>query len=1014
MKNLKKTTAIILLAIIFAAHGNAFTETIDYVSSTLWTNANEVKVAGEYAYCDFDNGLMILDISEPSNPIPVSQMLLGGNERKISLSGNYLYVANDTFGVQVIDISDPENPQLIEIYETEKKAVGIEIFYGNVFVTTAWIDDVTGDNYCEVLIYEISSLGSLEQIGQFSAFFSLPITDVFVNDNHIFTTYGGSRLIQGYNILFGGLAVFEKDDISNPQMIADYQIHELGFNAVFANDDYAFVSNSGRGLQIFNIQYLSSIFLESETPTQGTAWDISLIDNYAFIADGAFGVQVFDVTDTQSPVLVSNYQNGHYVIKFDIINDLLYTPCYTGIQIIDISDPANVLPAGSYNTPTIVEHVFVSGNTTAVSMENSGLQLINIEDPYNPLLLGQTDVLDRVHATFIDGEFAYVADFVTGFQVFNIADPNFPVHIGSLVLTGETHDLYISSNYAYLASGLSGLRILDISDPEFPELIGNINFQGYAKGVFVSGDYAYVTADVYGLKIIDVSDPSNPIVVSTLNTPDKARQVFVAGDYAYIADGYHGDLLIIDVSNPINPNLVGSFDMQGNSIHDVYVSGEYAYVAAGDIWVINISNPENPYFIDKYTTPSYARNVFVDENNIYVADNSSLMILNLNPGGNLTQSIELKEGYQFVSSKIEVENPDMLVVLENILNQDLDFVRSSSGEILRKIGPNWVNGIGDWITTEGYLFKMFGDETLEITGEELNPITPIDLLTGFQFVSYLPPEVIDAIVAFDDILTDNLDYIRNTNGEVLRKIGPVWVNGIGDAEPGQGYLIKMFADDELIYNIPSMEAKSSVQKKLIKHFVFEGGNAADPVYTMYISGLNIGDEVAAYEGEVMVGSTVIRSENTLDNSLPVFSTLTSQKGYINGNSVKLKVWDKQLQKVVSSTSEFIDEYEGALIERTYPVEDGEFSVINITKLDFNIGVEYNVSIFPNPASHVLNVVANSNIKRIRIINFIGHVVFDNIINDSNITINTSSYESGIYIISVETNNGISIEKIAVR
>jgi len=166
---------------------------------------------------------------------------------------------------------------------------------------------------------------------------------------------------------------------------------------------------------------------------------------------------------------------------------------------------------------------------------------------------------------------------------------------------------------------------------------------------------------------------------------------------------------------------------------------------------------------------------------------------------------------------------------------------------------------------------------------------------------------------------------------------------------------------------------------------------------------------------VMVGSTVIVSENTLENALPIFSTLTSQKGYVDGNNIILNVWDDQLQSQVSSTYTFANEYEEAYLESNYPSEDGEFSVINITKgSSDNIDVETNVSIYPNPASDVLNVVANTNIKRVRIINFIGQIMFDNSVNNSSININTSAYQSGVYIISVETSNGVITEKITIK
>ena len=485
----------------------------------------------------------------------------------------------------------------------------------------------------------------------------------------------------------------------------------------------------------------------------------------------------------------------------------------------------------------------------------------------------------------------------------------------------------------------------------------------------------------------------------------------------------------------INPQSDGSSDLGiilGQT--GTFTEGMSFNYSGANSWIDHIAAIAPADLIFKNQSPSYGCGVAYDEGSYNTIgcsyefgglDDSDatkddlmeqyLIFFGIAPGGDVTQNIELMEGYQFISSRIEVENPDMLVVLQNILNENLDFVRNSNGTILRKIGPNWVNGIGDWITTEGYLFKMFGGEILEITGEELNPITPIDLFTGYQFVSYLPLEAIDALVAFEGILTDDLDYIRNSNGEMLRKIGPNWVNGLGDLAPGEGYLVKMFADDELVYNIPVDAAKSSVQKKVIKHFTFEGGNAADPVYTIYISGLNIGDEVAAYDGNIMVGSTVIRSENTLENSLPIFSTLTSQKGYVNGNDIALKVWDNQSQSQVSSTYALVDDYEEAYTENTYPAEDGEFSVINMTKASSNnFEIDANVSIYPNPASDVLNVIANTNISRVRIINFIGQTMFDNNVNNSSININTSTYQSGVYIISVETSNGVSTEKITIK
>ena len=116
----------------------------------------------------------------------------------------------------------------------------------------------------------------------------------------------------------------------------------------------------------------------------------------------------------------------------------------------------------------------------------------------------------------------------------------------------------------------------------------------------------------------------------------------------------------------------------------------------------------------------------------------------------MTQSYSLQLGYQFISSRVTPENQNMLNVCNEILD-NLDFIRNSAGYNLRKIGPMWVNGIGDWITTEAYLFRMNEIDEFEIEGIEIDPQTPISLISGYQFISYLPDNPIDAQEALNDV-----------------------------------------------------------------------------------------------------------------------------------------------------------------------------------------------------------------------------------------------------------------------
>ncbi|MBI9038762.1 MAG: PKD domain-containing protein, partial [Bacteroidales bacterium] len=136
------------------------------------------------------------------------------------------------------------------------------------------------------------------------------------------------------------------------------------------------------------------------------------------------------------------------------------------------------------------------------------------------------------------------------------------------------------------------------------------------------------------------------------------------------------------------------------------------------------SNEESPSWT--YTEPgTYSVSLKItagspDSTNTFVKENYITVL-----SGN-SQEIDLNSGYQFISSNRSPENPDMLEVLGNNLNDNLGFVRNSQGQMLQNIGGNWVNGIGDWINTEGYLFKMNEADVLIIDGIVVNPQTPIE------------------------------------------------------------------------------------------------------------------------------------------------------------------------------------------------------------------------------------------------------------------------------------------------
>ncbi len=119
---------------------NVSNPTTPFGVSSLYVNGNvvDLRVEGNYAYLAVDyplHGLVIVDISNIDNPVAVSVLENICFENGIEISGNYIYLTG-ACGFIIIDVSDPTNPIIvggIGQYETQGCSEGTDIdIRGNV------------------------------------------------------------------------------------------------------------------------------------------------------------------------------------------------------------------------------------------------------------------------------------------------------------------------------------------------------------------------------------------------------------------------------------------------------------------------------------------------------------------------------------------------------------------------------------------------------------------------------------------------------------------------------------------------------------------------------------------------------------------------------------------------------------------------------------------------------------------------------------------------------------------
>ncbi len=260
------------------------------------------------------------------------------------------------------------------------------------------------------------------------------------------------------------------------------------------------------------------------------------------------------------------------------------------------------------------------------------LVVLDVSDPASPVVIGRSSVQsDSIRDLFISGNYAYLALGSGGMRILDISNPANVRDVGLFI--GSVYFLTVADNFAYVCLG-NQLVIVDVHEPDNPIQVGSFQIDVYQFiSVVITAPYAYVGYSYWdgtddGMLVIDVSDPANPSEVAHINIFRSAINIFIAGNYAYVADG---GLTIFDITDPTVPVEISTFDTPG-SAQDVYVAGKYAYIAdnTSGLCIVDIGHPNLPQMVGSLDTPGVANSIQVAGNYAYIADyNAGLRVIDV-------------------------------------------------------------------------------------------------------------------------------------------------------------------------------------------------------------------------------------------------------------------------------------------------------------------------------------------------------------------------------------------------
>lgn len=312
-------------------------------------------------------------------------------------------------------------------------------------------------------------------------------------------------------------------------------------------------------------------------------------------------VQVVDYADPQAPEVKSTLVGlddyfGDLLIDQDIF--YLYVS-YEGLCIFDISDPRWIIQLGFLSGTSALGFHLDSG---ILYMAGYGLEIVDVTDPYAPTLMSQSgtpwpqDVVVSGGVAFLTDDDDKTLHFI------DVSDPYNPLVLGDLPANGYTYYMDITGNTICIADLVNGLLTVDVTIPQAPVLLSETSTGDYPMSIDVEGGLAVVPGNLAKLHTVDVSDPYEPFVLGTFtpipdttphNTPNQLG-VNLGGATAVTSYRYWG-ILTYDVSAPGLPDNVGSLGFgSGGEAFPVARVGDLVYTGGKDIVVVDISDPLNP------------------------------------------------------------------------------------------------------------------------------------------------------------------------------------------------------------------------------------------------------------------------------------------------------------------------------------------------------------------------------------------------------------------------------------
>ena len=270
---------------------------------------------------------------------------------------------------------------------------------------------------------------------------------------------------------------------------------------------------------------------------------------------------------------------------------------------IDLSDPDDPVQLDELELTGVPTDIARHGDVAAVtwyheSTNRGAVELIDLTDPADVTSLAEVVVYGAPEELVWTPPYVVVGIRGTGagigdhFLLEDVSDPANPVFMRTNLLPYATATLALDGTLLYSAGDDGSLRYLEWFDAEDPLALDLVDSYGTTLKVLdlePRGDRIHTLISGALYMLVDMSEDFIWLR-SSVALPVSGSALAVRDDIVYVAGG---DLTVIDVSDPDNPAIAGSY-ASGTAV-DIALTDDYAVMLdAGGLWTLDLYDPPTP------------------------------------------------------------------------------------------------------------------------------------------------------------------------------------------------------------------------------------------------------------------------------------------------------------------------------------------------------------------------------------------------------------------------------------